>query len=90
MESAFDPTVWKFSGLANSATPVASVKLAGSGGALNYGNGALWATTGAAGTVTRIDPRTNTKKTFAVGHETRAIAAADGLLAVGVVPAPPT
>ena len=86
MESAFDPTVWKFSGLANPSTPVASVKLAGSGGALAYGNGALWATTGAAGTVTRIDPRTNAKKTFAVGHETRAIAAGDGLLAVGVGP----
>ena len=86
MESAFDPTVWKFSGLANPSTPLAGVKLAGSGGALTYGNGALWATTGPAGTVTRMDPRTNTKKTFAVGHETRAIAAGDGLLAVGVGP----
>jgi DNA-binding SARP family transcriptional activator/ABC-type transport system substrate-binding protein len=86
MESAFDPTVWKFSGLANPSTPLAGVKLAGSGGALVYGNGALWATTGAAGTVTRIDPRTNATKTFAVGHETRAIAAGDGLIAVGVGP----
>ena len=44
-----DRTVWKFSGLANPSTPLASVKLAGSRGRLAYGDGALWATTGAAG-----------------------------------------
>ena len=65
-----DRTVWKFSGLANPSTPLASVKLAGAGDGLAYGDGALWATTGAAGAVTRIDPRTEAKKTFTVGHET--------------------
>jgi DNA-binding SARP family transcriptional activator/ABC-type transport system substrate-binding protein len=86
MESGHDPTVWKFSNHANPAPPLASVKLAGAGGALTYGNGALWATTGSAGTVTRIDPRTNATKTFSVGNEAGAVAAGDGLLAIGVGP----
>ena len=81
-----DHTVWKFSGLANPSTPLASVKLAGTGGGLAYGDGALWATTGAAGTVTRIDPRTHVRKTFTVGHEASAVAVGGGRLAVGVGP----
>ena len=79
-------TVWKFSGLANPSTPLASVKLAGAGDGLAYGDGALWATTGAAGAVTRIDPRTEAKKTFTVGHETGAVAVDGGRVAVGVGP----
>ena len=86
MEAGSDPTVWKFSGHANPASPLASVKLAGAGGALAYGNGALWATTGSAGTVTRIDPRTHATRTFTVGHEAGAIAVGGGRLAVGVGP----
>ena len=81
-----DRTVWKFSGLANPSTPLASVKLAGAGDGLAYGDGALWATTGAAGAVTRIDPRTEAKKTFTVGHETGAVAVDGGRVAVGVGP----
>ena len=77
-------TVWKFSGLANPRTPLASVKLAGAGDGLAYGDGALWATTGSAGTVTRIDPRTEAPKTFAVGHDTGAVAVDGGHVAVGV------
>ena len=79
-------TVWKFDGLANPSTPLASVKLAGAGDGLAYGDGALWATTGSAGTVTRIDPRTEAKKTFTVGHETGAVAVDGGRVAVGVRP----
>ena len=79
-------TVWKFDGLANPSTPLASVKLAGAGDGLAYGDGALWATTGAAGAVTRIDPRTEAKKTFTVGHETGAVAVDGGRVAVGVRP----
>ncbi len=79
-------TVWKFSGLANPSTPLASVKLAGAGDGLAYGDGALWATTGAAGAVTRIDPQTEVKKTFTVGHETGAVAVDGGRVAVGVGP----
>ena len=77
-------TVWKFSGLANPKTPLASVKLAGAGDGLAYGDGALWATTGSAGTVTRIDPRTEAPKTFTVGHDTGAVAVDGGHVAVGV------
>ena len=40
----------------------------------------------AGGHVTRIDPRTNATKNFAVGHEARAIAVDDGHVAVGVGP----
>jgi DNA-binding SARP family transcriptional activator/ABC-type transport system substrate-binding protein len=86
MESGSDPIVWKFSDHLNPAGPLGNAKLDGVGGALAYGNGALWATTGSAGTVTRFDPRTNLTKTFSVGHEAGAIAAGDGLLAVGVGP----
>jgi DNA-binding SARP family transcriptional activator/ABC-type transport system substrate-binding protein len=81
-----DGTVWKFSGLANPSTPLASVKLAGAGDGLAYGDGALWATTGAAGAVTRIDSRTDTPKTFTVGHETGVVAVDGGRVAVGVGP----
>ena len=79
-------TVWKFSGLANPSTPLASVKLAGAGDGVAYGEGALWATTGSAGGVTRIDPRTEATKTFTVGHETGAVAVDGGRVAVGVGP----
>ena len=79
-------TVWKFADIGNPTAPLASVKLAGAGGALAYGDGALWATTGSAGTVTRIDPRTDATKTFTVGHEASAIAVDDGHVAVGVGP----
>jgi DNA-binding SARP family transcriptional activator/ABC-type transport system substrate-binding protein len=79
-------TVWKFADIGNPSAPLASVELAGAGGGLAYGDGALWATTGSAGTVTRIDPRTNATKTFAVGHEARAIAVDDGHVAVGMGP----
>jgi DNA-binding SARP family transcriptional activator/ABC-type transport system substrate-binding protein len=79
-------TVWKFSALANPSTPIASVKVAGAGDGLAYGDGALWATTGAAGTVTRIDPRTEATETLTVGHEAGAVAVDGGRLAVGVGP----
>jgi DNA-binding SARP family transcriptional activator/ABC-type transport system substrate-binding protein len=84
MQTRQDRTVWKFSGLANPAKPVASFRLAGAGEGLAYGDGALWVPTGAAGTVTRIDPRTNATRTFTVGHQARIVAAGDGHLAVGV------
>ena len=86
MVGGSDPTLWKFSRLANPSSPLASVNLAGAGGDIAYGNGALWATTGSAGTVTRVNPRTNATKTFTVGHEVGVIAAGNGLLAVGVGP----
>jgi DNA-binding SARP family transcriptional activator/ABC-type transport system substrate-binding protein/streptogramin lyase len=86
METGQDRTVWKFAGTGNPSRPLASVKLAGAGRALAYGDGALWATTGSEGTVTRIDPRTDGTKTFRVGHEARAIAVDGGRLAVGVGP----
>ena len=84
IETKDNRTVWKFSGLANPSTPLGSVKLAGAGDGLAYGDGALWATTGSAGTVTRIDPRTEAGKTFTVGHETGAVAVDGGRVAVGV------
>jgi DNA-binding SARP family transcriptional activator/ABC-type transport system substrate-binding protein len=86
IETSDDGTVWKFSGLANPSTPLGSVKLAGGGGELAYGDGALWATTGGGGSVTRIDPRTQATKTFTVGHETGAVAVDSHLVAVGVGP----
>jgi DNA-binding SARP family transcriptional activator/ABC-type transport system substrate-binding protein len=86
IETGDDGTVWKFSGLANPSTPLASVKLAGAGGGLAYGDGALWATTGGGGSVTRIDPRTQATKTYTVGHETGAVAVDGGSVAVGVGP----
>jgi DNA-binding SARP family transcriptional activator/ABC-type transport system substrate-binding protein len=86
MMGGLDATVWKFSNLANPSSPLASVKLARPGGDIAYGNGALWATTGSAGTVTRVNPRTNATTTFAVGHEAGVIAVGNGLLAIGVRP----
>jgi DNA-binding SARP family transcriptional activator/ABC-type transport system substrate-binding protein/streptogramin lyase len=79
-------TVWKFSGLANPSTPIASVKVAGAGEGLAYGDGALWATTGPGGTVTRIDPRTEATQTFNVGHEAGAVGVDGDHVAIGVGP----
>jgi DNA-binding SARP family transcriptional activator/ABC-type transport system substrate-binding protein len=84
MVGGSDATVWKFSNLANPSSPLASVKLARAGGDIAYGDGALWATTGSAGTVTRVNPRTNVTKTFIVGHEAGVIAVRNGLIAIGV------
>jgi DNA-binding SARP family transcriptional activator/ABC-type transport system substrate-binding protein len=79
-------TLWKFSNLANPPSPLAAVKLARAGGDIAFGNGALWATTGSAGSVTRVNPRTNATRTFRVGHEAGVIAVGNGLLAIRVGP----
>ena len=57
-----DQTVWRFEPGGGLDGPLGSVKLRGDVRSLAYGDGALWATTGAAGTVVRIDPATDTAR----------------------------
>ena len=51
-----DQTVWRFEPGGGLDGPLGSVKLRGDVRSLAYGDGALWATTGAAGTVIRSIP----------------------------------
>ena len=45
-----------------------SIKLAGVIESLTYADGAVWAADGDAGTVVRIDPTTNAKRAYRLGH----------------------
>src|SRR5215207_1697835 len=83
-----DQTVWRFEPGGGLDGPLGSVKLRAGVRSLAYGDGALWATTGAAGTVVRIDPATDTARPFRIGHATNDVAASNGRVAVGVSPSP--
>src|SRR5262245_60397766 len=75
-----DRRVWK---LSEDGTVLASIPLAASPEDLTYADGALWAADGEAGTVLRIDPTTNARRSCALGHHLRGVAVRGRLLAVG-------
>jgi DNA-binding SARP family transcriptional activator/ABC-type transport system substrate-binding protein len=76
-----DRKIWK---LSEDGTVLASITLPASAQDLAYGDGAVWVAAGEAGTVVRIDPTTNTMRTYKVGHHLLGVAARGGLVAVGV------
>src|SRR5207249_1169858 len=55
---------------------------------LAYGDGALWATDGEAGTIVRIDPTTGGRRIYRLGHRTTGVDARGGLVAVGIQQSP--
>ena len=61
-----------------------SIELAGVIENLTYSDGAVWAAEGDAGTVVRIDPTTNAKRAYRLGHHLAGVAAHNGVVAVGV------
>jgi peptide/nickel transport system substrate-binding protein len=79
-----DHKVWKID--LTQGGPLDHVELPGEVSDITYGDGALWATTGKAGAVVRIDPETARTRSFMVGHAATAIAVSGGRLAVGVRP----
>jgi DNA-binding SARP family transcriptional activator/ABC-type transport system substrate-binding protein len=76
-----DHTIWKVD---RDGSLVGSVRLPAD--AQNVIYGAVWAAAGDSGTVLRIDPTTNAKRTYRLGHDLLGVAAGRGLFAVGVHP----
>jgi len=73
--------VWKID---QHGTPERSFNLPAAIKNVAYEAGALWAAVGEAGTVVRIDGRTNASTTFEVGHHVWDVAVGQGLVAVAV------
>ncbi|MEP6893653.1 MAG: ABC transporter substrate-binding protein, partial [Gaiellaceae bacterium] len=65
---------------------VSSSKLAAKVADVTYADGAVWVSTGHAGTVVRFDPATDATRTYRLGHDAVAAAVRNGLLAVSVQP----
>jgi DNA-binding SARP family transcriptional activator/ABC-type transport system substrate-binding protein/streptogramin lyase len=78
-----DSTIWK---LDQDGNVLGTVKLPAQIVSLSFGDGALWATDGAGGSVFRIDPTTNARRRYALGHDLTGIDVRNGLVAVGVLP----
>jgi DNA-binding SARP family transcriptional activator/streptogramin lyase len=76
-----DHQVWK---IGASGTVATSIELAGVVENLTYADGAVWAAEGDAGTLVRIDPTTNTKRVYRLGHHLIGVDARKGVVAVGV------
>jgi DNA-binding SARP family transcriptional activator/ABC-type transport system substrate-binding protein len=79
--TAPDRKVWKLTG---DGAVVAGIPLPANVESLAYADGALWAANGEAGTVVRIDPTTNEKRTYTLGHHVFGAAAHAGVIAAGV------
>jgi ABC-type transport system substrate-binding protein len=76
--------IWK---IGEDGEVVSSIKLTAGIEDLRYADGALWASDGEAGTVTRIDPTTDATRSYALGHHLMGVAVHRGVLAVSVQPA---
>jgi DNA-binding SARP family transcriptional activator/ABC-type transport system substrate-binding protein len=76
-----DAAVWKVS---RDGNVVDIVKLPALIESVRYADDALWVAVGEDGTVVRIDPTTNERRTYEVGHSVRDVDVRDGLVAVGV------
>ena len=61
-----------------------SIALAGVIENVTYSDGAVWAAEGDVGTIVRIDPTTNEKRVYRLGHHLEGVAADKGVVAVGV------
>jgi DNA-binding SARP family transcriptional activator/ABC-type transport system substrate-binding protein len=76
-----DATIWK---LGEDGSIVSTIKLPARIESLSYGNGSLWVADGEAGTVVRIDPTTDARRTYRLGHHLTGVAVQKGLVVVGV------
>jgi DNA-binding SARP family transcriptional activator/ABC-type transport system substrate-binding protein/streptogramin lyase len=76
-----DHQIWKLDAQGAVTT---SIELAGVIENVTYSGGAVWAAEGDAGRIVRIDPTTNQKRVYPLGHHVAGVAAANGVIAVGV------
>jgi DNA-binding SARP family transcriptional activator/ABC-type transport system substrate-binding protein/outer membrane protein assembly factor BamB len=78
-----DATVWK---LSKDGDVLTTIKLPARIDSLTYRDGALWVADGEGGTVIKVDPTTNARRTYAIGHHLAGIDEQKGVIAVGVRP----
>jgi streptogramin lyase len=78
-----DHEIWK---IARDGSPQKSIKLSGGAGFMDYATGALWVT--ANGSLSRIDPVTDSVTRFVIGHVTVGVAVGKSSVAVGVRQSP--
>ena len=76
-----DAAIWK---LDRDGSTLATIKLPAAIQTLTYADGALWAAVGEAGIAVRIDPTTNARRTYRLGHDVSAVDVHHGLIGVGV------
>jgi DNA-binding SARP family transcriptional activator/ABC-type transport system substrate-binding protein len=76
-----DHQIWKLDAQGAVTT---SIELAGVIENVTYSGGAVWAAEGDAGRIVRIDPTTNQIRVYRLGHHVAGVAAANGVIAVGV------
>jgi ABC-type transport system substrate-binding protein len=76
-----DHQIWK---LDSQGEVITSIELAGVIENVTYSGGAVWAAEGDAGTIVRIDPTTDERRVYRVGHHLAGVTAANGVVAVGV------
>ena len=78
-----DATIWK---LDRDGNTVSTIELPARIESLAYGDGALWVSEGEGGTVVRIDPTTDARRRYTIGHHLTGVDVRNGLVAVGVQP----
>jgi DNA-binding SARP family transcriptional activator/DNA-binding beta-propeller fold protein YncE len=78
-----DHEIWKIS---RDGSPQKSIKLSGGAGFMDYANGALWVT--ADGSLSRIDPVTDSVTSFEIGHVVVGVAVGKSSVAVGIRQSP--
>ena len=76
-----DHTIWKID---QEGRVLASIRLPAAIENLTYADNALWVADGEAGEVIRIDPATNARKSYRLGHHLLGVAVRRGVVAVGV------
>jgi DNA-binding SARP family transcriptional activator/ABC-type transport system substrate-binding protein len=76
-----DHTIWK---LGEDGKLLKTLQLPARIASLTYADGALWVAEGEGGTVVRIDPTSDRKRTYTIAHDVSDLALDRGLLAVGV------
>jgi DNA-binding SARP family transcriptional activator/ABC-type oligopeptide transport system substrate-binding subunit/streptogramin lyase len=78
-----EASLWKFS---RDGSLIDTVELPAPVKDVTYAAGALWAAIGERGLLLRIDPTTDARRPYVVGHQVTAVDAATGLVAAGVRP----
>src|SRR5919197_4021337 len=81
-----EASLWKFS---RDGSLVDTVELPAPAKDLAYATGALWAAVGERGLLIRIDPTTDARRPYTVGHDVTAVDAGRGLVAAGGRPRGP-
>jgi DNA-binding SARP family transcriptional activator/ABC-type transport system substrate-binding protein/streptogramin lyase len=76
-----DGVVWK---LAGDGSVVTTTKLPARIDSLVYRDGAVWIADGEAGEIVRVDPTTNERRVYPLGHHVAGIDIRDGVVAIGL------